>query len=109
MRSRVNRPLQLRHHFRDRAFQVVRNVAYRSPVMRLRRKPDRLEQHWGGDMTRMGNEWDGHPRAYRLICQTDLPRMPAGPVGEDESARNRKQKGEPENQQAPPRFSHTSI
>jgi hypothetical protein len=35
--------------------------------------------------------------------------MRAGPVGEDESAGNRKQKGEPKNQPAPPRFSHTSI
>jgi hypothetical protein len=38
-----------------------------------------------------------------------LPRLPAGPVGENESAGDRKQEGEPENQHAPPRFSHTSI
>jgi hypothetical protein len=109
MRGRVNRPLQLRYQIRDRAFQVVRNVAYRSPVVRLRLQPDSLEQRRGGNMARMGNEWDGHPRAYRLVCRTDLPRARAGPVGENESAGNRKQEGEPKNQRAPPRFSHTSI
>jgi site-specific DNA-cytosine methylase len=99
----------LRHQIWDRAFQVVRNVAYRSPVMRLRLKPDGLKQRLGGDMTRMGDERDGHPRVDRLICPADLPRLPAGPVGENEGAGNRKQEGESKNQHAPPRFSHTSI
>jgi hypothetical protein len=106
VRDRVNRTLQLRHQIGDRAFQVVRNMAYGSAIVRLRLKPDRLEQQRGGDMARMGNEWDGHPRAYRLSCQMDLPCMRAGLVGEDESACNREQEGETKNQHAPPRFPH---
>jgi hypothetical protein len=44
-----------------------------------------------------------------LIFGADLPGVPAGPGGEDESTGDRQQEGEANSQRAPPRFSHDSI
>ena len=76
--------------------------------MRLRLKPDGLEERLGWHVARVGDEGDGHPRAYRLVCGMDLARLSASSVGEDESACYGEQEGEAEYQDAL-RFSHTSI
>jgi hypothetical protein len=102
MRSLVHCPLHLRQHIGNGAFEVMRKVADGSPVMRFRRHSDGLEQHWGWYVAGVGDEWDGHPRAYWLVHRVKLPRLPAGPVGEGESARERKQKSEPQSQSEPP-------
>lgn len=39
----------------------------------------------------------------------DMPCLPAGLVGEDERATDRNQEREPNCEDEPPRFSHTSI
>jgi hypothetical protein len=109
MRGRVNRPLQLPDQLRDRPPQIARQVAYRPPVMWLRRNSDSLEKHRRRDVARVGDEWDGHPRADGFVDRTDLPRLLACPVGEYKSAANRNYEGEPEYKNAPPRFSHNSI
>ena len=57
----------------------------------------------------MGDKWDRHPFMDGLIRFVELPRLPGGPGGEEDSARDRQQKGEPNSQRAEPRFSHDSI
>jgi hypothetical protein len=109
MRSRIHCPLQLRQQIGDGAVQVVRKTPYGPPVMRLRLDPYRLKEHCGGDMAGMGNEWNGHPRADRLVHRVEPPRLFAGPIGEDESACDREQEGDPKNRYSPPGFSHNSI
>ena len=110
MRGGIDGALQLGYQFRNGAVQVVSDVANRSPVMRLpRMNPNGLKQHGGGDVVGMGDKWDRHPGTDGLIFRVDLPRPPAGPGGEDESARDRQHEGEPNSQRAPPRFPHNSI
>jgi len=43
----------------------------------------------------MGDKWDRHPFMDGLIRFVELPRLSGGPGGEDDSARDRQQKGEP--------------
>ena len=110
MRGGIDGALQLGYQFRNGAVQVVSDAANGSPIMRLpRMNPDGFKQHRGGDVVGMGDKWDGHPGTDGLIFRVDVPRPPAGPGGEDESARNRQYEGEPNGQRAPPRFSHNSI
>ena len=77
--------------------QVAREPPYRPPVMRLRLNSDRLEKHRDGDMARMGNEGNGHPRLNRFVRRVDAPYLSTSPEGEKESARDRKQEGESQN------------
>jgi hypothetical protein len=109
MLSGVHCPLQLRQQIGYGAVQVVRKIAYRSPVARVWLNPDRLEQQGRRDMARVGNEWNGHPRPNRLVRGVEMPGLFAGPEGEEESACDRKQEGDSKNQYAPPGFSHNSI
>ena len=110
MRGGIDGALQLGYQFWHGAVQVVSDMANGSPVMRLaRRNPNRLKQHGGGDVVGMGDKWDRHPGMAGLIFGADLPRVPAGPGGEDESTGDRQQEGEANSQRAAPRFSHDSI
>jgi hypothetical protein len=110
MRGGIDGALQLGYQLRNRAVQFASDLSNGSPITRLPRlHPNGLKQHGSGDVVGMGDKWDGHPAMDGLIFRADLPRMPAGLVGEDESARDRQQKGEPNNQHALPRFSHDSI
>jgi len=110
MRGGIDGALQLGYQLRNGSVQVVSDVANGSPIMRLLwMNPNGLKQHGGGDVVGMGDKRDRHPAMDGLIFRADLPRVPAGPVGEDESARDRQQKGEPNSQHALPRFSHDSI
>jgi hypothetical protein len=110
MRGGIDGALQLGDQFRNGAVQVVSDMANGSPVMRQPRlNPNGLKQHRGGNVVGMGDKWDRHPGMDGFILRTDLPRLPACPGGEDESARDRQQEGEPNSQRAPPRLSHDSI
>jgi hypothetical protein len=110
MRGGINGSLQLGYQFRNGTVQVASDVANGSPIMRLLRlNPNSLKKYGGGDVVRVGDKWDRHPGMDRLICCADLLRPPAGPGGEDESARERQREGEPNRQRSPPRFSHDSI
>ncbi len=110
MRGGVDGALQLGDQFRNGALQVASDVPNGPPVTRLlRMNPNGLKQHGGGKVVGMGDKRHRHPRADRLIFRTDMPRPPAGPVSEDESARNRQHEGQPKSQRAPPRLPHTSI
>ena len=75
----------------------------------LRLNPNGLKQHGGGEVVGMGDKWNRHPGTDWLIFRADMPHLPAGPVGEDESARDRHHEGKPNRQRAPPRFAHNSI
>ena len=78
--------------------------------MRLPRlNPNGLKQHVGGDVVGMSDKWDRHPGADGLIFRVNVPCPPAGPVGEDESARDRDYEGQPNSQRALPRLPHNSI
>jgi hypothetical protein len=102
--------LQLGYQFSNGAVQVVSDLANGSPIVRLpRMNPNGLKQDGGGGVVGMGDKWDGHPATDGLIFRADLPRVPAGPGGEDESTGDRQQKGEANSQRTPPRFSHDSI
>jgi hypothetical protein len=110
LRGGVDGALQLGYQFRNGAVQIVSDVANGSAIIRfLRMNPNGLKQHGGGDVVGMGDKWDRHPGTNGLIFRADLPRPPAGPGGEYESARNRQHESEPNSQRAPPRFSHNSI
>ena len=110
MRGGIDGALQLGYQFRNGTVQVVSDVANGSPIMRLlRMNPNGLKQHGGGDVVGMGDKRDRHPGMDGFIFRTELPHPPAGPGGEDESTRDRQHEGEPDNQRAPPRFSHNSI
>jgi hypothetical protein len=110
MRGGIDGTLQLGYQFRNGAIQVVSDLANGSPIMRLPRKnPNSLKQHGRGDVVGMGDKRDRHPAADGLIFRADLPRVPASPVGEDESTGDRQQEGEANSHSAPPRFSHDSI
>src|ERR1019366_8574602 len=90
MRGGIDGALQLGYQFRNGAVQVVSDMANGSPIMRLpRNHPNRLKQRGGGDVVGMGNEWDRHPAMDGLILGADLPCVPAGPGGEDESTGDR--------------------
>jgi hypothetical protein len=107
MRGGINGTLQLGDQFRDGAVQVASDVANRSPIARLpRMNSDGLKQHGSWNVMGMGDEWDRHPGTDRLIFRSDLPRPPARPGGEDESARDRQHEGERNSQSAPPCFAH---
>ena len=94
MRGGIDGALQLGDQFGNGAVQVVSEVANGSPVARLlRMNPNGLKQHGGGDVVGMGDKWDRHPGTDGLIFRADPPRLPAGPVGEDESARDRQHEG----------------
>src|SRR5664279_3554337 len=106
----IDGALQLGYQFRNGAVQVVSDLANGSPIMRLpRMNPNGLKQHGGGDVVGMGDKWDRHPAMDGLILHADLPRVPAGPGGEDDSTEDRQQEGEANSHSAPPRFSHDSI
>ena len=110
MRGGIDGALQLGNQFGNGAVQVVSDMANGSPIVRLaRNNPNRLKQHGGGDVVGMGDKWDRHPAMDGLIFGADLPRVPAGPGGEDESTGDRQQEGEANSHSAPPRFSHNSI
>jgi hypothetical protein len=110
LRGGINGALQLGYQFRNGAVKIVSNAANGSPVMLLpRMNPNGLKQHGGGDMVGMSDKWDRHPGMDGLIYLMELARLPAGPGGEDDSARDRQDEGEPNNQRAPPRFPHNSI
>jgi hypothetical protein len=110
MRGGIDGALQLGNQIGNGAVQVVSDVANGSPITRLLRlNPNGLEQHGGGEVVGMGDKWDRHPGTDGLIFRTDVPRPPAGPVGEDESARDRQHESETHNQRALPRFTHNSI
>ena len=109
MRGRIDGALQFGYQFGNGAAEVVSDVANRSPIMRLARlNPNGLEQRGGGDVVGMGNKRDRHPGVDRLIFDAELPRPPAGPVGEDESARDRQHEGDSHSQRTPS-FSHNSV
>jgi len=109
LRGRIDGALQLGYQFRNGAVQLVSEVANASPVARIpRMNSDRLKQHCGWDVVGMSNKRDRHPSVDRLICRAHLPRPPAGPGGEDESACDRQHEGEPNSQCALPRFPHNS-
>ena len=110
MRDGVDGALQLGNQFGNGTVQVVSDMANGSPIVRLpRSNPNRLKQHGGGDVMGMGDKWDRHPAADGLIFGADLPRVPAGPGGEDESTGDRQQESQANSHGAPPRFSHDSI
>ena len=110
LRGGIDGALQLRDQFRNGAVQVVSDVANGPPVARLlRMHPNGLKQHGGREVVGMGDKWDRHPGADGLIFRADVPRPPAGPVGEDESTRNRQHEGDSNRQRAPPRLAHNSI
>ena len=110
MRGGVDGALQLGDQFGNRAVQFVSDVANGPPVIRLlRMNPNGLKQHGGGHVVSMGDKRNRHPGTDGLIFAADLPRLPAGPGGEDESSSDRQHKGQPNRQRPPPRFSHTSI
>ena len=110
LRGGIDGALQLGHQIGNRAFQIVRDAADGSPIMRLlRMNPNGLKQHGGGDVVGMGDKRDRHPGTDGLIFRVDVPRPPAGPVGEDKSARDRQQKSEPDRERPLPRFAHNSI
>jgi hypothetical protein len=110
MRGGINGALQVGYQFRNGAVQVVSDVANGAPIMRLLwMNPNGLKQYGGRDVVGVGDKWDRHPATDRLIFRADLLRPPAGPGGEDESARERQREGDPNRQSAPPRFSHNSI
>jgi hypothetical protein len=110
LRGGIDGALQLGDQFGNGAVQVVSDAANGSPVTRLSRlNPDGLKQHVGGEVVGMGDKWDRHPLADGLIFPAHVPRLPAGPVGEDESARDRQYEGDPDRQRAPPRLAHNSI
>jgi len=110
LRSGIDGALQLGDQVGDGTVQVVSDAANGSPVVRLpRMNPDGLKQRGGGEVVGMGDKWDRHPGTNGLIFRADMPGPPAGPVGEDESARDRHQEGDPNRQRAPPRLAHNSI
>jgi hypothetical protein len=110
MRGGIDGALQLGYQLGNGAVQVVSEVANGSPVVRpLRMNPNSLKQHGGGDVVSMGDKGDRHPGTDGLPCHADLPHLPAGPEGEDESARDRQYEGKPNSQRTPPRFSHNLI
>jgi hypothetical protein len=110
LRGGIDGALQLSHQIGNGAVQIVSEVANGSPIMRLPRlNPNGLKQLGGGDVVGMGDKWDRHPGTDGLIFRADVPRPPAGPVGEDESARDRHHEGQPNSQGALPRFPHNSI
>jgi len=110
MRRGIDGALQLVYQFRNGAVQVVSNMANGAPIPRLpRMDPNGLKQHGGGDVVGVGDKWDRHPGTDGLNFRADPPRPPAGPGGENESARESQQEGEPDSQCAPPSFSHNSI
>jgi hypothetical protein len=110
MRGRIEGALQLGDQVRNGALHVVGDSANGSPIVRFARNHSKgLKQRVGGDMVRVGDKWNRHPAANGFIFRADVPRVPAGPVGEEESARNRQQEGEANSQCAPPRCSHDSI
>ena len=110
MRGGIDGALQLGYQFRHGAVQVVSDMANGSAIMRLpRNNPNRLKQHRGGDVVGMGDKRDRHPTMDGLVFGANLPYVPAGPGGEDESTGERQQEGEANSQRAPPRFSHDSI
>jgi len=110
MRGGVDGALQLGDQFRNGALQVASDVPNGPPVTRLlRMNPNGLKQHGGGDVVGMGDKWDRHPGLDGLICGADVPRLPAGPGGEDESSGDRQHEGQPNRQCPPPGFSHASI
>jgi hypothetical protein len=94
LRGGIDGALQLAHQFGNGAVQVVSDVANGSPVTRLLRlNPNGLKERGGGNVVGMSDKWDRHPGADGLIFRADVPRSPAGPVGEDESARDRQDEG----------------
>ena len=110
MRGGIDSALQLGDQFGNGSFQVASDVANGSPIMRLLWvNPNGLKQYGGGDVVGVGDKWDRHPGMNRLIFGADLPRVPAGPGGEDESTGDRQQEGQANSHGAPPRFSHDSI
>ena len=110
LRGGINGALQLGDQIWNGAVQVVSDAANGSPIMRLLRlNPNGLKQHGGGEVVGMGDKWNRHPGTDGLIFRADMPHLPAGPVGEDESARDRHHEGKPNRQRAPPRFAHNSI
>ena len=110
MRGGVDGALQLGDQFRNGALQVASDVPNGPPVTRLlRMNPNGLKQHGGGDVVGMGDKWDRHPGTDGFIHRADPPHLPAGPVGEDESARDRQYEGDPDHQRASPRLAHNSI
>ena len=75
--------------------------------MRLPRlNPNGLKQQVGGEVVGMGDEWDRHPGADGLIFRADPAHLPAGPVSEAKSARDRQHEGDPNRQRTPPRIAH---
>ena len=110
LRGGIDGALQLGHQIGNGAVQVVSDAANGSPVMRLPRlNPNGLKQHVGGDVVGMSDKWDRHPGADGLIFRVNVPRPPAGPVGEDESTRDRQHEGDSNRQRAPPRLAHNSM
>ena len=110
LRGGIDGALQLGYQVGNGAVQVVSDVANGSPIARLlRMNPDSLKQHGCGEVVGMGDKWDRHPGVDGLIFRADMPHSPAGPVGKDESTRDRHDEGEPNRQRAPPRFAHNSI
>jgi hypothetical protein len=110
LRGGIDGALQLGHQIGNGAVQIASDVANGSPIMRLPRlNPDGLKQHGGGEVVGMGDKRDRHPGADGLIFRADVPRLPAGPVSEDESARDRDYEGQPNSQRALPRLPHNSI
>jgi hypothetical protein len=110
MRGGIDGALQLIYQFRNRAVQVVSDLANGPPVTRLpRSNPNRFKQRGGGNVVGMGDKRDRHPAMDGFIFHADPPRMLAGPGGEDESTGNRQQEGKANRHCAPPRFSHDSI
>jgi len=103
MRGGVDGALQLADHLGNGTIQVVSDVANRSPVVRLPRlNPDGLKQHGGGDVVSMGDKRDRHPATDGFVGRAYVPRLPAGPEGEDERARDGQQEGQPNSQRVAP-------
>ncbi|MGA1996187.1 MAG: hypothetical protein ABSH45_10455 [Bryobacteraceae bacterium] len=110
MRGGVDGALQLGDHLGNGTIQVVSDMANGSPIVRLPRlNANGLKQDGGGDVVGMGDKWDRHPAKDGFIFRVDPPHLPAGPEGEDKSARDRQQEGEPNNQRAAAGFSHNPI
>jgi len=110
LRGGIDGALQFGHQLGDGAVQIVSDAANGSPITRLPRlNPNGLKQHVGREVVGMGDKWDRHPGTDGLIFRADPPRLPAGPVGEDESARDRHHEGDPDRQRTPPRIAHNSI
>jgi len=85
--------LQFTDHIFDRPVLLAGDLPQRPPVVLPRFETEGVEEHGGGHVMSVGDEWHAHPGTDGLILKVQAAGVPPGPECENKGPGNGHAKG----------------